>query len=344
MASNANAVEVRRDVTSPRTLPAQSSPSSGLSRDQIELMKRTICKGATDDEFSLALQIVNRTGLDPFQRQIYFIKRWSQPDQREVMQPQVSIDGFRLIAERTGKYAGQLGPQWCGPDGQWVDVWLNDEPPAAARVGVIRSDWREPLWAVARWKSYVQLTRDGNPTQMWAKMGDLMLGKVAESLALRRTFPADLSGIYSDVEMEQAGPVRAAAAPEPAGHVVHVEAEIVDPDTGEIIDVPPPPTPPTPHTDRITQQDMRRIHAAANKRKVNHDDLHGIVHRKFDLSSTRDLTRTMLDDLVTWLNEATDEEVADELMTLAVDGSTPVNAPMPGMPTAPQEPSGFWNS
>lgn len=199
------------NVNLPSTKLAPQSIAPRFAPDQVALIKRTICKGATDDELKMFMWQCERTGLDPFSRQIYSIERREKRGEQWVTARsiQVSIDGFRLVAERSGKYSGQVGPYWCGDDGRWSDVWVKNDAPLAARVGVLRSDFQEPCWGVARFNSYVQKTRDGTPTRMWATMPDVMLAKCAEALALRKAFPQELSGLYTSDEMEQASePVR----------------------------------------------------------------------------------------------------------------------------------------
>lgn len=175
---------------------SQPHSLSVYSAAAIQIIKDQICKGATDLELKQFIEVCKRTGLDPFTKQIYAIKRWDSQVGREVFAHQISIDGLRVIAERSGKYQGQEGPLWCGEDGVWVDCWLKDTPPAAAKVGIVRSDFKQVLWATARFKVYAQKKKDGTLTKFWKDMPDLMISKVAEGLALRKAFPNDQAEFY----------------------------------------------------------------------------------------------------------------------------------------------------
>jgi phage recombination protein Bet len=183
-----------------------TAPDMGakMTPEQLELVKRTIAVNATNDELALFLAQCARTGLDPFARQIYFIKRGGKGS------VQVSIDGFRVVAERTGELNGQE-QAWCGEDGVWRDVWLGKDNPAAARVVVYRKGCDHGFPAVARWSEY----QAGGP--MWQKMPATMLAKCAEALALRKAFPHQLSGLYTPDEMDQAS---SGASTKPAPEVI----------------------------------------------------------------------------------------------------------------------------
>ena len=192
------------------TTPGQMAES--YSQDQVKLIRDTFAKGASESEFQLFLAVAQKKGLDILSRQIHLVKRWDAKAQREVCEIQTGIDGYRLIADRTGRYEGQSGPFWCGADGQWVDVWLATEPPRAAKIGVWRAGCREPFWGIALYSEYCQTYKDKasgqvRPNPMWSRMPAAQLAKCAEALALRKAFPAEMSGIYTTEEMGQASNV-----------------------------------------------------------------------------------------------------------------------------------------
>ena len=179
-----------------------------FSAEQLALIKSQIAKGCTDGELALFVATCRRTGLDPFLRQIYAIQRRAQEDGKWVsrMTIQVGIDGMRLIAQRTDKYGGQDPIEYLDADGAWSIVWTGptkEHPfPLAAKATVYRKDFNRPTVAICRWQSYVQTNAQGDPTSMWKKMPDVMLGKCAESLGLRRAFPAEMSGFAASVDAD----------------------------------------------------------------------------------------------------------------------------------------------
>lgn len=168
----------------------------------IEVIKETLCPGIDDANLKLFAHQCARLGLDPFSRQIYVIKRAGYEDGQKVdkFTIQTGIDGFRLIADRTGNYRpGEIS--FAGT------VRIGDksypETATATIYKYVRGEWF-PVSATAYFVEYVQRKRDGTPTQMWDSKPRTMLGKCAETLAIRKGFPAELSGVYSAEEMDQA--------------------------------------------------------------------------------------------------------------------------------------------
>jgi phage recombination protein Bet len=162
--------------------------------------------GVTKPELQTFLHECQRRRLDPFTRQIYLIGRWDKRQKRKVYRSQTGIDGFRVVARRAADEAKETieyeDTLWCGPDGQWTDVWLDTDPPAACKVVVLRNGKRFP--ATARFTAYVQTNDDGRALGLWEKMPDGQIAKCTEALALRKAFPEDLGGLYTEEEMAQA--------------------------------------------------------------------------------------------------------------------------------------------
>ncbi len=168
---------------------------------QVELIKSNIAVGATDNELKLFLYQCQKTGLDPLAKQCYYIKRWDASQGKQVGAIQTGIDGFRLVAQRNGDWAGTSEAVFgYGPDDP------EEERPLKAKVTVYRymHGQRIPISHTVHFAEYVQLKKDNTPTKFWKQMPHVMLGKCAEAGALRKAFPHDLSGLYTNDEMAQA--------------------------------------------------------------------------------------------------------------------------------------------
>lgn len=186
-------------------IPNQSLSTATWTREQIELVKRTIFKDATDDELKLFAHVATRTGLDPFARQIYAVKRKDNSTGEYRMTIQTGIDGFRLIASRTNAYAGRDEADF---------VYDKDgKNPLKCKVTIYKlvQGVRCAFTATALWSEYYPGEKFGF---MWKKLPETMLEKCCEAKALRMAFPAELSGVYSTEEMEQAKKDEGRVAPE----------------------------------------------------------------------------------------------------------------------------------
>lgn len=154
----------------------------------------------TTPELQLFAMVAHHTGLDPFTRQIYAVKRKGK------VVHQTGIDGYRSTAERTREYAGS-------DEATFEDCDCGQEPvghPKIARVVVHRllaNGHMVDQIGIARWH---ELAPTGDEAFMWRKMPFNQLAKCAEANGLRKAFPRVLGGVYLEDEMQQAQTVEGA--------------------------------------------------------------------------------------------------------------------------------------
>jgi phage recombination protein Bet len=170
--------------------------------DRLEPLKDVLgIKDLTTPEMQLFAMVAHHTGLDPFTRQIYAIKRDGK------VTHQTGIDGYRSTAERTKEYAGSDEPTFEDCDcGQ-----APPNHPKIARVVVHRLMGNGHMIdqvGIARWH---ELAPTGREAFMWTKMPHNQLAKCAEANGLRKAFPRVLGGVYIEEEMQQAGTVEGTA-------------------------------------------------------------------------------------------------------------------------------------
>jgi len=158
-----------------------------FNTEQIALIKNYLCRGISDDELKLFSAVCKKTGLDPFMKQIYAVKRKDQ------MTIQTSIDGYRLIAERTGRYS---------PGRE--STYLYDGDKLVCATSYVKKQTADGTWHEVAASAYYDEYKPAYSNAFWESKKHIMLAKCAESLALRKAFPNELSGLYSEDEMAQA--------------------------------------------------------------------------------------------------------------------------------------------
>jgi phage recombination protein Bet len=197
--------EVKKDKDKELKIYHSLAPKNVKPEVYLQLVKDQIMgrdkKGnsRSTEETMLFLYTCQRTGLDPILKQIHPVFRWSSSHGKEVMSIQTGIDGMRLVAQRTGKYAGAEDIKY-NPEDESLDY----PHTATATIYKFIGGHRVAFTGTARWKEFAVTDKAGKPEFMWARMPYHMLGKCAEALALRKAFPNELSGVYAKEEMEQA--------------------------------------------------------------------------------------------------------------------------------------------
>lgn len=187
---------------------------------QVAALRQIGVQDASPADLAVLLHQAQRTGLDPFARQLYMIGRWDSRSQSVKQTIQTSIDGLRVVAARRAETMGVplsiSAALLADPrSGQWREVLPSGVAPLAAKVTVRLG--QGTFEAVAHLDEYRQTGRDGKPMGLWGRMPATMLGKCAEALALRKACPMDLSGVYTSEEMQQADAVVAPpTTPSPA--------------------------------------------------------------------------------------------------------------------------------
>lgn len=283
--------EVETKVTKKALAKSVTQRGLNLTPAQVELVKRTVAKDATDDELGLFLYQAKRTGLDPLTRQIHFVKRGGQAT------IQTGIDGFRVVAERSGSYAGQDKPEY--QYSKTANRLQNGKAyPAVAIITVYRfnpkTGERYPAGVgEARWSEYLPT---GNQGFMWQKMPHTMLSKCAEAVALRKAFPQDLSGIYTFEEMQQAGePVSGDLSPAKSTQATTIASQ---PQKAKI--------------DYASRPSLRKLFALGTQAGFDSEKLKAMIYTAFKVKSITELSQAQVDKAIKGLQQRIEQSIINE--------------------------------
>jgi phage recombination protein Bet len=191
-----SSVAVEQNSIQPKTdLTSTAIASLGWKAEQIDVIKRSVAKDATPAELYQFLYLSKEYGLDPFKREIYFMKSGGSPS---II---TGIDGFRRSAKRDPAYEGvQAFAVKEGDEFEIDPTNYSVKHKFGMKRGKVVGAWaradakgRRP---VIVWVDFDEF----NKKQMnWNTMPGVMIAKVAESHAIRRQF--GLAGLYTKEEM-----------------------------------------------------------------------------------------------------------------------------------------------
>ncbi len=168
-----------------------------FTNEEIETIRRTVAIDANEDEFKMFMHLAKTYGLDPFNKEIFFWKIKGNPT---IM---TSRDGYLKIADRYPEYDGLVSDVVREKDkytrtveGVTHQYGTDRGDIIGAYALVYRKDRRYPVYVFAPFKEYYACNR------VWSQYPSAMILKVAESMALKRSFT--VSGLVSSEELDVA--------------------------------------------------------------------------------------------------------------------------------------------
>jgi phage recombination protein Bet len=170
---------------------------------KIDLIKRTVAKGATDDEFEMFMHLAKSYQLDPINKEIWFIK-YKDNKGEEKTTIYSSRDGYLAIANRNEHYDGMLSDVVHEndkfekmPDGAVKHTY--DCKNRGAIIGAYalgyRNDRKYPIYVFAHLSEYKK------NSNVWQQYTSAMILKVAEAMMLKRLF--SISGLVTKEEIDE---------------------------------------------------------------------------------------------------------------------------------------------
>lgn len=175
---------------------ANQSQVSTYNKEQVELVKNTVAKGATDDELKMFMYLASQYNLDPFKKEIWFMK---YSGQTTIM---TSRDGYLKYAQASSEFEGLIS--FVVKEGDTFEIDAS-EYKVTHKFGIKRGNiigaWakcdragKKPFISYVDFKEYNQRNR------VWNKYPSAMIQKVAETFVLKRAF--GINGLVTQEELQ----------------------------------------------------------------------------------------------------------------------------------------------